>query len=212
MIKHVSAAVIAVALLLSIAVGGAFAFADFQAAESETNTQSQVSTSTSNHTTLDLSGGVYVHVVGDEEFPDDIERALVAELQSRSIDAESAPAVNASYDRPVLFVGVQTLELSYNPVAADGTVSWRYLYAQPGNVTQFGESSYGAGDFSSTHLQTVLEGERIDTIVMDSGVAFIGIGEFTVEDETDGILSLPAYDRHVRTALVQATVDALLAS
>lgn len=204
-----STSVVAAAIVLAVATGLGIVFLDFQAAESQTNVNSQVSTGAANNATVDLSGGVYVYVLGNDTLSAEYQAALLAELNERGVAAEAAPGIRATYDKPVLFVTLQSWRLSWDPVSPEANATWRMLYAQPGNVSRFGWPEDG-NDFSADRFQARFESGDVGPIVMDGNLDLVRDGEFELHDRTSGVVSLAAYDRHVREAVADATVDALL--
>lgn len=209
--NRLSRAVVVVLVVLAVMVGSAFAFGDFGATRSDSNVESVVSVAYQNNTNLDLSAGLYVHVVGDTVADRELERALVEGFRAEGVDAVAVDELRATYDRPVVVVGHSTWTFDYAPHRGDAAVGWRYLYAQSGNLTQFGSSTPETSDFSAAVLTERLTGDGFETVVLTEGVEVVSEGEFTLADETTGLQSLPNYDRHVRTVVADATVDALLA-
>jgi hypothetical protein len=196
--------------VLAVLTGLSFAFVDFAAAGSETTVDSQVSTASAGDETFAPSTDVSVLVVGDDGRSADLGAAVAASLRERGVAADRASGLQATYDGPVLFVVVDAWRLDYTPVAASARAEWRFLYVQSGNVTQFGASPPGAGEFSTERLRERLVADRLGSVVLDDDTRFVRRGAFTLRDETDGLLTLPAYDRLVRTAAADRTADAVL--
>ncbi|WP_255196416.1 hypothetical protein [Halorarius litoreus] len=199
-----------VALVFTVLVGSAFSFADFGATQSATSVQSGVSTSSIGDETVDLSGGLYVFVAGDDPADREFATALVDELRARGVDAEEVTELREQFDRPVILVGHEVWRLDYTPVRADATVDWQFLYVQSGTLTQFGSSTPWDDDFTPTRLLERLAADDFRPIILSNETTVVVDGHFTLTDETTGVLSLPHYDRHVRDAVAVATVDALL--
>jgi hypothetical protein len=198
---------------LVVAVGGALTLGDVGLATSETRTDSTVAVAASNGTTIDLSGPMYVSVLGGTGADAALAAELVASLREAGVDASLAPEDRAVHDRPVLVVATVEYDVEWSVVRGDGTARWGVLYVQSGDLTQFGESSYGAGDYDESRLYGRLvdlaEGRPVHTVVDDT-TSYVLTGQFAVTDRTRGVVSLARYDRTLRTALVEATVEALV--
>lgn len=208
----VAAALAAVLLALAVVTGAALTFADLGVANSTTRLESTVTKSAANNATLDTSAGVVVVVLGDTPHDRDVERAVVDALRANLVDVDAAATLQATYDRPVLVVAPTEWRLDWTPLSGDATAGWRVLYVQSGDLTQFGESTPGAGDFTVDRLTARLSGDAaVGPVVLDDRTDFVVDGEFALTDATSGLLSLPYYDRHVVDAAVSATLDALLA-
>jgi hypothetical protein len=210
-VRPVSGALAAVLLALAVLTGSVFALVDFGVATSQTELDSTVSAGRSDDAALDTTGGVHVVVLGDTAHDRDLERAVVESLRENHVDADAA-ALRATYDRPVLVVAPTEWTLGWTPLSGDATASWRFLYVQSGDLTQFGESTPGTGDFTTDRLVDRLTGgDGIRSVALDDRTTLVASGEFGLVDATNGLLSLPYYDRHVVGAAADGTVEALLA-
>lgn len=198
---------------LVVGVGGALTLGDVGLASSETRTDSTVAVASSNGTAIDLSGPVYVSVLGGTPADEELAVDLVAGLREAGVDAAVAPAGRAVHDRPVLVVVTAEYALEWAVVRGDATARWGVLYVQSGDVTQFGESAYGAGDYDESRLYARLvdlaAGGNVPTVIDDTTTVVL-TGQFTTTDRTRGIVSLARYDRTVRTAIVAVTVETLV--
>ncbi|MFC4357523.1 hypothetical protein ACFO0N_06105 [Halobium salinum] len=200
----------AVALSLAVVSGAALTLTDLGVANSTTGFESTVATSAAGNATLDTSDGVTVVVLGDAEHDRDVERAVVEALRANLVEADVAADLRSAYDGPVLVVVPTEWALGWTPVSGEATAAWRVVYVQSGDLTQFGESTAGAGDFTTERLVERLSSGDVDTVALDGRTNFVVTGEFALTDATSGLLSLPYYDRHVVEAAAGATVDALL--
>jgi hypothetical protein len=200
----------AVLLALVVVLAGAgTVFADVSVATSGQSVDSSVTTAAADDAVVDLSGPVAVHVVGDTGADADLGRAVVAALRDRGVDATLVPAVAAESDRPVLVVAAADRTLNWWVVGGDATVRVRALYVQSGDLTQFGESSPGAGDFDPARLGARVAAGDVRGAVLD-GPDAVRTVEVTLVDETSGFVTLASYDRQVNAATATAAVAALV--
>lgn len=178
---------------LVVLTGFAFTSLDFAAAESRTEAESTVASSALNGSGAALDDTVSLYVAEEGPFGDAVADALVAAFVAEGVTATRVDSL-AGLDGPVLAVAVPDYGFDYAPWSAEGAATVRFVYSSVGNTTAF-----------AAHLA----GE--DGVVVGETNPYVMLGDVSLTDRSTGLLSLPAYDRHVTTATAEETVARFLA-
>lgn len=178
---------------LVVLTGVAFTSLDFAAVESRTGAESTVVSSATNGSGAALDDAVSLYVAEEGPFADAIADSLVAAFAAEGVTATRVDSL-AGLDGPVLAVAVPDYGFDYTPWSSDGAATVRFVYSSVGNTTTF--EAHLAGE------NGVANGETNP---------YVMLGDVSLTDRSTGLMSLPAYDRHVTTATAEETVARFLA-
>ena len=164
----------------------AFWWLNFHAAASDTRAGLQLVTMSSNPPSEGADGAARstspaICVVGDAHFADGLRIAVERELAAAGIGISGVcpPSGTDATGRPILVVKVVEDRATWTPVYSTSSLRVSVAYASDGDVTW---------------------AER-QPVVMPSGVRTVRAeGSVTVDDESRGLYSRPAYRRHLGEA------------
>lgn len=181
------------ALLLVVLVGSASALLllDFRAATSVTQTHSQVRRYSAGDFQIDLAGGLYVYVEGDDDLARELRSQLAEKLRQQGIQVFEADALKEEYDRQTLIVTLLDRKLSYNPFYPSASLESLFVYSSSGDSTYF--ESFKTGE-PVVHLST--------------GQLLI-VGKSTLNDTTKGVISIKAYQRYLAEGIANIIIQEL---
>ncbi|MDS0299329.1 hypothetical protein NDI76_11310 [Halogeometricum sp. S1BR25-6] len=191
---RVVAAALIVLLALAAPTYGVLALADVSAAEF--NTSATGSTTTASATT-NGSGPVVADATVVVRAPDSVrprlERSLRESFAERGFDVTVASEVPDD-GSPVLVVAVDSWDARWNPVTPSATVTWRTAFDANGH---------------EDHVTAALAG---DPIRFDSrnGSDVVVAGDYRLEDGATGLVSRPAYERHLASVVAEETASRTL--
>ncbi|WP_254535445.1 hypothetical protein [Halomarina litorea] len=186
----------AAALVLAALVvfaGVAVTSVDFAAMESQTEARSTVAASATNGSGAALDDTLSLYVAEEGPFADAVADALVAAFAAEGVTATRVDSL-AGLDGPVLAVAVPDYGFDYTPWSSEGAATVRFVYSSVGNTTAF---------------EAHLAGEN--GVVGDESNPYVMLGDVSLTDRSTGLMSLPAYDRHVTAATADETVTRFLA-
>jgi hypothetical protein len=130
-------------------------------------------------------------VAGGDSLSAYLEKALVRHWSARSgsRDVEAVSSVSGLTEGPVLMVQPAERSVRWTPIFASGSVVFKTVYASDGDLSWRDDG----------------------TVVMSfSGEPQIRIrGDLTLEDTTRGLVSRPAYERHLAERMAIHVSDAL---
>lgn len=179
--------VLALALVVSL-----FAFVDFHAMESNTLADASVGTAQANKATAPVDQPLQLLVLGDGPVADRLSDHLAAELSPTFATINQTDEPIESWNGPVLVVGIVESDVRYNPVTPSAAVTAEFAFVGSGNVTL-------ATQFARGEMPPVLS--NLNPYVVQ--------GDVVLQDESRGIVSVPAYERHVTERLATKLGDAL---
>lgn len=188
-------------------VAGVLLAVDVWAGESRTSATSTVSTASVGNATVGTPPAVVLFVDGEDRLAAAAATRAADRLRARGVAATRAETLKADYDRPVL-VATVVAETAYDPVTPTATVRVRTLYSASGTLTQFGVDD---GAFSGDRLVARLRADELGSVESGDEYPLVRVGTVTVEDRTRGVVSRPAYRRHVADLAgdaIAATLDA----
>ncbi len=180
--------VVAVATALSLSM-------DFRAAQSASDTSSTISKITFGTPPLRPEGTLVLHVAGDGELRGDLEKALIPRLEKVAGIADvrvlgSMPSESANPILPVLVVEARRDASTWTPAYASASIVTRIVYASD-------------GDLSWQNDKAVVMGRN-------DGLPQLRMrGDLTLGDTTRGVISRPAYQRHLAQQIASAVSDTL---
>lgn len=183
------------ALVLLLVLSGAFALLPFQAAEHRASVQGATGTASAGDATAEFERGVDVYVEGPTWVAGAVGHYLVGDLRAAGIDARQVERLQAA-DRPLLAVRVLDLDASYWPVSPTATAEWRFVYATSGNAT-----------FVREQLAT-----EHGPVVTSRSEAFVVEGEFRLQDDVRGVISIPQYRAGIADRIAATTAEKLQAA
>jgi len=180
----------ALALLFA---GLAFATTDFHAMESNTAADVTVGTARATNTTVPLDRPLQLVVLGDGPVAAQLGPALSNGLSPRFADIELADEPAAAYPGAVLVVDVEEAGLDYDPFSPTADVVLEFAFVGSGNGTRA--------------RQFVTEDQLL---VITNRDRYVLKGDLALRDESRGIVTLPAYRKHVTERLVERLSASLL--
>lgn len=175
-----SKAVLALLLVVGV-LAAAFLWLDFQAVRSESRANSQVATASAKPEGTQESGPageLSLHVQGNDGLTVALRQELATLLRAGPAftGVKIVDALPAGTGGPALMVEVAERDVLWTPVHGQGHLLVKATYASDGDLSWRGETVM--------RMQT---GEPLRRVR----------GEFQIEDATNGVISLKAYDRHL---------------
>jgi hypothetical protein len=187
----------AVALVLAVAVVAAPVLGALLAADvSAANYRTQVSgsTATSSTTVGNASAPVpteaTVVVRAPEPVRPHLERQVREAFAAEGLDVTVAAEIPDG-DDPVVVVVVDEWDARWNPVTPSATVEWRAVYDANGH---------------ERHVEAAL---AENVVVFDSrdGPDVVASGDYRLDDSATGLVSRPAYRRHLAASVAEETAQ-----
>jgi hypothetical protein len=176
---------LAALLLLVALVGVSFVFVEFHALKSETTADATVGTSRANDAVAPTEEPLTLVIVGEGPVADRLGEALESSLSPTWETVERVDSVaDASGDGPVLVVGVTSTDISYNPITPSARVRADFGFVGSGNATLAKQFALG---------------ER--PVVLTNETPYVVQGQVTIEDRSQGLVSIPGYHAHVTDRL-----------
>lgn len=188
------AVVIGVALII-VVTAGAFALLPFEAAEHRTNVEGSTGTAVVGNASAELEGPIAVYVEGPGWSAGAVSHFVVGGLRDAGYTADQTETL-ADHDGPILAVRILDLDAAYRPVSPTGTVEWRFVYATSGNA------SFVRDQLSTEH----------GPVVVSDRERFVVEGEFKLQDDVRGVVSVPAYRSGLAERVGSTTVERLRAA
>lgn len=170
-------------IILAVLLLGAFVMVDFQAMRSATATESSTGTSQLDNATAPENEPLTLVVLEDGAMAEGLAPELEAALSNRfgvSTTTEPTPPWTGT----VLVISVTESSVQYNPITPAGRVSADFAFVGSGNAT---------------FATTLVTGD--DPLVVTNAEPYVVHGTVSVTDRSRGIVSLPGYRSHLRSAL-----------
>lgn len=180
------------AALALVVTAGVVAFADAGALSGRTATEASTGTARANDATASLRDPVVLHVSGDGWLERAVGDRVEARLADRGAEVTRVDSLDGPVDSAVLVIAVTDARVEYDPFSPSSRVSAEFAYVASGNVTL---------------AQDML---AADPIVISSSVdSYVVGGDVTVEDETSGLATWPAYQRRIADLVADPIVENL---
>lgn len=192
---------LAVALVLVVAtvaapVLGVLLVADVSAAGFQTQVSgtTTASSTTVGNASVPAPSAVTVVVRAPESVRPRLERQVREAFAAEGLDVTVAAEIPDG-DAPVVVVVVDEWDGRWNPVTPSATVEWRAVYDANGH---------------ERHVEAALAD---DVVVFDSrdGPDLVASGDYRLEDSATGVVSRPAYRRHLADAVAAETAQRVVA-
>lgn len=169
----------------------AFLFLDFKAAISGTKFESAV-INTSSTAPVNLSGGLYVYMMEDDDLTQELRYSLINNLSEKWSGILEANSLEKNYDRQVLIVNLRNREISYNPFYPSARVETIFYYSPSGDTINFKAFKDGWPHYSYF--------EKNETVL---------VGRLNLTDTTIGVVSLKAYRKYLAEEIAKNIIQKL---
>lgn len=168
---------------------------DFRIAESSDNTQTEMARMTLGleaGATLPPPGSLRIHVAGGESLSAYLKTELAQQWAAKSgaRDMEIVSSLSDQADGPALMVQPEESSVSWTPIFARASISIKIVYASD-------------GDLSWRDDRSVVMSTR------DGRPQIRVRGDLKLEDTTRGLVSRPAYQRHLAERIAMQVSDVL---
>ena len=166
-------------------------FLDFKAAFSETKFESMV-LNTSSADPVNLSVGLYVYVMEDDDLTQELRLSLINNLTEKWNGILEANSFEKNYDRQILIVTLRNREISYNPFYPSARVETIFYYSPSGDTTNYKAFKDGWPHYSYF--------EKNEMVL---------VGRLNLTDNTIGIVSLKAYRKYLAEEIMKNIIQKL---
>ncbi len=180
---------------LVVVAAGAFALLPFEVAEHQSSVDGATGTAVAGNATADLDQPIAVYVEGPGWTAGAVSHHLVGDLRGAGYTADQAQTLEET-DGPILAVRVLDVDANYRPLSPTASAEWRFVYATSGNASFVREQL-------STEDGPVVDSDR---------ERFVVEGQFSLRDDTDGIVSVPRYRGGLADRIAATTVEKLQAA
>ena len=166
-----------------LVVLGAVVLVDFQVMQSATATDSSTGTSQLDNATVPENESLTLVVLEDGAMAEGLAPELEAALSNR-FEVRTTTEPTPPWTGSVLVITVTESSVQYNPITPAGCVSADFAFVGSGNAT---------------FATTLVTGE--DPLVVTNAEPYVVHGTVSVTDRSRGIVSVPGYQSHLRSAL-----------
>lgn len=180
---------------LLVVAAGIVALLPVELATHQTSVDGVTGSAVAPNASADFDGPVAVYVEGPGWSSNAVSHFLVGDLRAAGIDADVVSTLDAA-DGPVLAVRILDLDTTYRPVSPTASVRWRFVYTTTANTSYVQNQLATAGGPSVSTNET----------------GFVVEGEYTLRDDVDGVISIPAYREAVADRVAATTAEKLLAA
>ena len=177
---------------LLVVVSGVFALLPFQAAEHRTSVEGSTGTAVAGNATAELDQPIAVYVEGPGWSAGAVSHHVVGDLRGSGYTADQAQTLEDA-DGPILAVRILEVDANYWPLSPTATAKWRFVYATSGNAT-----------FVREQLST-----ESGPVVTSDSERFVVEGQFTLQDDVRGVISIPQYREGIADRIAATTAEKL---
>jgi len=175
----------------------AFLFLDLRAATSRTNVDSQVNSHSIGEPKIELASGLHIYVEGKDDFASRLRAVLTEKFREDKIKTLNSESLEAKYDGQVLAVAILNRSVSYNPFYPSASLGVLFTYSSSGNTTYFNTLKSGKSTVANLSTDKSGEGELLIE------------GRLNLTDNTNGIISLKAYQKHLAEEIASNIIQKL---
>lgn len=177
---------------LVVVAAGAFALLPFEAAEHHTSVEGATGTAVAGNASAHLEQPIAVYVEGPGWTAGAVSHHLVGDLRGAGYSADQVESLEDA-DGPILAVRVLDIDAEYRPISPTASAEWRFVYATSGNAS-----------FVREQLST-----ESGPVVVSDRERFIVEGQYTLQDDVSGVISVPQYRAGIADRVAGTTAEKL---